>query len=188
MCASPSNDGAGMEPGTEEALRLVELRVAQLQHALDARIIVEQAKGVLAERYELSPSEAWELIRLAARGQRVKVHSLSEDVLESRHTPESIVAVLEYKPGSAVVGRAVENVFRAVNESFLKLDRPAEGASYVCECADPRCADSIILDSQTMRHLHEDRDLYVVKREHVDGSLELLELDLGELAIVRKLD
>ncbi|MDQ1462724.1 MAG: hypothetical protein QOI08_4208, partial [Actinomycetota bacterium] len=39
----------------------VDVRVAQLQHALTSRIVVEQAKGMLAERYTLTPEEAYEL-------------------------------------------------------------------------------------------------------------------------------
>ena len=37
-------------------------RAEQLQHALESRIVVEQAKGMLAERYSLTPDEAYELI------------------------------------------------------------------------------------------------------------------------------
>ncbi len=70
----------------------VDVRVAQLQHALTSRIVVEQAKGMLAERYSLSPEEAYELIRLAARSNGLKVHAVSHSVIDvPRQTPTVIL-------------------------------------------------------------------------------------------------
>lgn len=73
--------------------RLIELtnalarRAAQLQEALDSRIVIEQAKGVLAERYAISADEAFVLLRSAARFNRVKLHTLAAEVVSSRTTP-----------------------------------------------------------------------------------------------------
>ena len=84
----------GTPPEAEVAVRrLVELttslarRAAQLQEALDSRIVIEQAKGVLAERYAISPDEAFLLLRNTARFNRVKLRSLADDVVASRTTP-----------------------------------------------------------------------------------------------------
>lgn len=56
-------------------------RQAQLQHALDSRIVIEQAKGVLSERRRISVEEAFELLRSAARSNRMKVHDLARAVV-----------------------------------------------------------------------------------------------------------
>jgi hypothetical protein len=161
-----------------------DVRVAQLQHALTSRIVVEQAKGMLAERYSLTTEEAFELIRLAARSNGIKVHALSHNVLESpRQTPALILALFTTLPRNSVASaRAVENVFRQVNESFLKLDNPR----FICECSDTSCIDSIDVSAETMRSLHENRDLYVVKPTHINTDLEELVESHDEFVVVRK--
>jgi hypothetical protein len=162
----------------------VDLRVAQLQHALTSRIVVEQAKGMLAERYSLTPGEAYELIRLAARSNGLKVHALSESVLGSpRQTPSVILDLFTTLPrNSFAPGRAVENVFRQINESFLKLDTP----HFICECSDASCAASIEVSADTIRSRRTDRNLYVIKPEHINNDLEeLVERD-DEFVVVRK--
>lgn len=53
----------------------------QLQHALDSRIVVEQAKGVLSERHGIAVSDAFDRIRTHARTNRIKVHDVAARVL-----------------------------------------------------------------------------------------------------------
>ena len=65
-------------------------RRAQLEHALRTRIVIEQAKGVLAERFALDIEEAFELLRRAARSHRMKIHTLASRVVESHETPPEI--------------------------------------------------------------------------------------------------
>src|SRR4051812_22329004 len=64
----------GMEVGvdTAQSTDLLELRarVKQLQTALDTRIVIEQAKGILAERFHLPVDDAFLLLRYAARSSR----------------------------------------------------------------------------------------------------------------------
>ena len=162
----------------------VDVRVAQLQHALTSRIVVEQAKGILAERYSLTPDEAYELIRLAARSNGIKVHALSSSVLADRQqTPAMILDLFAHLPQKSFApGRAVENVFREINESYLKLDQPR----FVCECSDASCAEAIDVSSETMRSLREDRNLYVITPDHLNTDLEQLVDAHPEFAIVRK--
>jgi len=162
----------------------VDVRVAQLQHALTSRIVVEQAKGMLAERYTLTPEDAYELIRLAARSNGLKVHALADSVLGSpRQTPTLILDLFTPLPRSSVApARAVENVFRQINESFLKLDHPR----FICECSDTSCTEAIDVSAETMRNLHEDRNLYVIEPTHINTDLEELVETHDEFVIVRK--
>jgi len=69
-------------------------RRAQLEHALQSRVAIEQAKGIVAERYGLEPDEAFELIRRAARNHRVKLHDLVRAIRPGVESPPELVAVL----------------------------------------------------------------------------------------------
>jgi len=64
-------------------------RTIQLQTALDSRVVIEQAKGILAERQEITPEEAFNRLRREARSQRVKLHDLAAEVVASRAEPET---------------------------------------------------------------------------------------------------
>ncbi len=67
----------------------------QLQGALTSRVAIEQAKGRLAERFEIGTEDAFVLLRRAARSGRVKLRDLADQVAASRETPVEIRAVLE---------------------------------------------------------------------------------------------
>ena len=62
----------------------------QLQQALDSRVVIEQAKGVLAERYRIGIDEAFALLRRSARNHRLRLHALAAAVVASRETPTEI--------------------------------------------------------------------------------------------------
>ncbi len=70
----------------DETARL-RLAVEQLQHALAARVTVEQAIGVVAERFAVPPREAFDRLRRVARRHGVRVHDLSRDVVASVTAP-----------------------------------------------------------------------------------------------------
>jgi AmiR/NasT family two-component response regulator len=63
---------------------------AQLRTALESRIVIEQAKGVLAERFGVGVEEAFELLRRAARNHRMSIHALAGRVVAARETPHEI--------------------------------------------------------------------------------------------------
>lgn len=67
----------------------------QLRGALTSRVAIEQAKGVLAERLDIGPEEAFILLRRAARSSRMKLRDLAGEVVVSRETPTEIRLVLE---------------------------------------------------------------------------------------------
>jgi hypothetical protein len=63
----------------------LQIAVAQLEHALAARVVVEQAIGVLAERQRCAPRVAFERLRRAARARSQRVQDLSRLVVASAH-------------------------------------------------------------------------------------------------------
>jgi hypothetical protein len=70
----------------DEAHRL-RTTVGQLEHALTARIRIEQAIGVLAERHRIRPRQAFEQLRAAARNRGRKVIDIATDVVASATNP-----------------------------------------------------------------------------------------------------
>lgn len=70
-------------------------RRAQLQHALSSRVAIEQAKGVLAERYGLTLDEAFEVIRRAARNNRLKLHDVVVRIRPGAPTPDEVAALID---------------------------------------------------------------------------------------------
>jgi AmiR/NasT family two-component response regulator len=82
-----SDEVAALQRRLDAALE----RAAQREEALQSRVVIEQAKGKLAERFQLAPAQAFELLRGAARSARMSIHALAEDVVASRATPNEIV-------------------------------------------------------------------------------------------------
>jgi hypothetical protein len=81
---------AGRPPRPDQADNEVDrLRVAvsQLEHALAARVTIEQAIGVIAERQHLAPRAAFERLRKAARSRGKKVHDVARMVVASVNDP-----------------------------------------------------------------------------------------------------
>ncbi len=56
----------------------------QLQEALDSRVIVEQAKGVLAVQHDSSVADAFQLLRSYARSNGRRLHEVAREVVEHR--------------------------------------------------------------------------------------------------------
>jgi hypothetical protein len=61
--------------------------IGQLEHALTARIRIEQAIGVLAERHRIQPRQAFEQLRNAARSRGRRVIDIASDVVASATNP-----------------------------------------------------------------------------------------------------
>ena len=91
-------DGRGESAVSPEGqrARLEELEVenAQLHAALDSRVVIEQAKGILAERFRLEVHEAFLLLRRAARTNRRALHAVAVAVIESPATPSEVLLVM----------------------------------------------------------------------------------------------
>lgn len=54
----------------------------QLQHALNSRILIEQAKGKLSEQLKMDVRVAFECMRAYSRANRVKLHEVARQVME----------------------------------------------------------------------------------------------------------
>jgi GAF domain-containing protein len=60
---------------------------AQLQRALDARVVIEQAKGALVAREGLSEREAFERLRRQARAERRRVVEVANEIMAAIRHP-----------------------------------------------------------------------------------------------------
>ena len=83
---SDADESDAGESDADQVARLA-VTVAQLEHALAARVRVEQSIGVLAERHRLAPRQAFDLLRQAARSRGQKVVEIAEAVVNSASNP-----------------------------------------------------------------------------------------------------
>ena len=83
-----------MDTGPESEVTELQARVEQLQTALESRIVVEQAKGVLVERFDLTVDDAFLLLRYAARSSRRNLRELAQEVVSSRGTPRAVTIAM----------------------------------------------------------------------------------------------
>jgi len=65
----------------QRQLRVTAARSEQLQAALDSRIVIEQAKGVLAAKLGTSPQAGFELLRGFARRNNRQLRQVAEQVV-----------------------------------------------------------------------------------------------------------
>ena len=113
----------------DEAARLA-VTVTQLEHALTARVRVEQAIGVLAERHRLRTRDAFDLLRNAARSRGRRVIDIAEDVVNS--TANSLLRLpeeLERKPEPRARIRSARRSRRADSYRPHPADLPTAGVS-----------------------------------------------------------
>jgi transcriptional regulator with GAF, ATPase, and Fis domain len=75
----------------ERSFRQPEVVAAQLHLALDTRILVEQAKGVLAQVRSCTMSEAFDALRDYARAHEVTLRAAAEGVVDRSISAEALV-------------------------------------------------------------------------------------------------
>jgi GAF domain-containing protein len=68
---------------SERAIQQGEVLNEQLQIALNSRVIIEQAKGVLAQRGDLSMDAAFDRLRTHARDNNLRLSEVARQVVES---------------------------------------------------------------------------------------------------------
>ena len=73
----------------QRTVRRQELLAEQLQFALNGRIVIERAKGVVAERAGVDVTIAFALLRNAARAARRPISEVAGDVARGKVGPEA---------------------------------------------------------------------------------------------------
>jgi hypothetical protein len=152
--------------GLDEVGRL-RSSVRQLEHALASRIIVEQAIGVLTERWRVPPRDAFEQLRRVTRSHGLRIHDLAKLVIESSRDP-SVPLPPELVPtrsGPAAPpeprqipegrGRPGEGVER--RERRTRRDRPGADPAVVGSNAGPVPAGPPVPHAPRGRHAHVQR-------------------------------
>jgi hypothetical protein len=66
----------------QRAIHRRDVHTEQLQTALNSRILIEQAKGVLAERLHLDVADAFTLLRSGARNHNRRLSELAQCVID----------------------------------------------------------------------------------------------------------
>jgi GAF domain-containing protein len=74
----------------ERALRERHLLTEQLQAALNSRVVIEQAKGMLAEYLAMTVDDAFQLLRKYARDNNRKLTEVASDVVDRKITSEAM--------------------------------------------------------------------------------------------------
>jgi transcriptional regulator with GAF, ATPase, and Fis domain len=65
----------------ERAIRRRETLAEQLQTALSSRVLIEQAKGIIAERHRIDMDQAFSLLRQAARSRSHRLSDLANAIV-----------------------------------------------------------------------------------------------------------
>lgn len=71
----------------QHALDVRSTEVAQLHTALDSRLVIEQAKGILAARHGIEVEQAFARLRKYARDHRMNIHDVARHVVQT-HAPD----------------------------------------------------------------------------------------------------
>lgn len=72
---------------SERQLQRSEQRTEQLERALSSRVLIEQAKGALAERVDCAPEEAFDRMRGYARSHQRSLRDVCREVIAGELTP-----------------------------------------------------------------------------------------------------
>jgi len=75
----------------ERAIHHREILAEQLQVALNSRVIIEQASGILAERGRLDVAQAFTLLRSHARSSGRRLSDLARDVVNGATTSDALL-------------------------------------------------------------------------------------------------
>ena len=80
-----------------------------------------------------------------------------------------------------------ESAFRDVNEVIAKSNDPdADEADFVCECADPHCADRLKADLADYEQVRADPTHFLVAPGHEEPAVECVVQWTAEYTVVQK--
>jgi hypothetical protein len=130
---SPPDVPAGAPDPRDTELAELRRTVGQLEHALAARVSIERAIGVLAERHGSSPREAFDELRRCARAQGRPAQELAREVLggltvavaDQRTTSDPDP---EQRPGADALHGPRPSTARRVTRRPRHTDSPGAGA------------------------------------------------------------
>ncbi|WP_194892421.1 GAF and ANTAR domain-containing protein [Catenulispora pinisilvae] len=88
-------DVATMGILSQRGIHQAELLAAQLQNALNSRVTIEQAKGVLAERRQISVDEAFTLLRRHARDHNLRLSDVARGVADGSATAAELLPAVQ---------------------------------------------------------------------------------------------
>jgi GAF domain-containing protein len=77
----------------DNAAREALTTVGQFQHALNSRVTIEQAKGVLSERAAITTDEAFSRLRAYARNHNIKLSSLATALVDRTLSDTEVSAI-----------------------------------------------------------------------------------------------
>lgn len=90
----------------ERTLRRHQLVTEQLQHALNSRIVIEQAKGMLAERGQINVADAFALLRTYARNHNQQLSTVARQVIDQDAVVAQLLRSLQLSRDVPPVGTA----------------------------------------------------------------------------------
>jgi GAF domain-containing protein len=82
----------------DAATRLATTRELQLQHALDSRVIIEQAKGMVAEHESVNMNAAFTLIRTFARNNNLPLTETAGDLVDGNLSIDTLTQSPRRRP------------------------------------------------------------------------------------------
>ena len=74
----------------------------QLQGALNSRIVIEQAKGIVAERRQVDMDEAFALLRSYARSKRIRLSDVARAIIDHTLAPAELHVIIPGQRAPAV--------------------------------------------------------------------------------------
>ena len=76
----------------QRSTQRVSLEAEQLQQALSSRVVIEQAKGVLAEFGGVGMETAFDSLRTYSRSRNLKISEVAHDLVQRTLGPEAILS------------------------------------------------------------------------------------------------